>query len=140
MSLDHIRLSNDARDQLIRLKRWTGIQNWNVLCRWAFCVSLANPERISRTKLVTDSNVEMNWKTFAGSHADLYLAALKQRLVEDGEPLHDDTIEMLFKLHLHRGIALLSSDKQVRNIAALIERAALRTLHATPAPHSDQGR
>ena len=31
--LDNIRLSQKAKDQLIRLKRHTGIEHWNVLCR-----------------------------------------------------------------------------------------------------------
>jgi hypothetical protein len=26
--------------QLIRLKTRTGITQWNILCRWAFCLSL----------------------------------------------------------------------------------------------------
>ena len=43
MALEHIRLSQTARDQLITLKRRTGIAHWNVLCRWAFCRSLAEP-------------------------------------------------------------------------------------------------
>jgi DNA sulfur modification protein DndE len=40
MSIKQIRLSSQAKDQLIRLKTKTGIQQWNVLCRWAFCLSL----------------------------------------------------------------------------------------------------
>ena len=35
MAIEHIRVSQHAKDQLIRLKRVTGIKNWNVLCRWA---------------------------------------------------------------------------------------------------------
>ena len=38
-AIDHIRLSQQAKDQLIKLKRVTGIEHWNVLCRWALCVS-----------------------------------------------------------------------------------------------------
>ncbi|WP_077953634.1 DndE family protein [Salmonella enterica] len=41
MSIEHVRLSEKAKQQLITLKRRTGIDNWNVLCRWAFCLSLA---------------------------------------------------------------------------------------------------
>ena len=44
MSLKQIRLSSQAKEQLIRLKTRTGIQQWNILCRWAFCLSLAEPE------------------------------------------------------------------------------------------------
>ncbi|MGH9941519.1 MAG: DndE family protein [Pyrinomonadaceae bacterium] len=33
MAIEHIRLSQQAKEQLIKLKRTTGIQHWNVLCR-----------------------------------------------------------------------------------------------------------
>ena len=35
MAVEHIRLSKQAKNQLIKLKRVTGIEHWNVLCRWA---------------------------------------------------------------------------------------------------------
>lgn len=41
MAVEHVRVSQQAKDHLVRLKRITGIKNWNVLCRWALCVSLA---------------------------------------------------------------------------------------------------
>ena len=40
MSIKQVRLSTQAKEQLMRLKSRTGIQHWNVLCRWAFCLSL----------------------------------------------------------------------------------------------------
>ena len=40
MSIKQIRLSGQAREQMIRLKTRTGIPHWNVLCRSAFCLSL----------------------------------------------------------------------------------------------------
>lgn len=79
MSLDHIRLSNQAKEQLIRLKRSTGIKNWNVLSRWAFCASLADKTPPGGSKIATDSSVEMSWKVFGGEYQDVYLALLKER-------------------------------------------------------------
>ena len=64
MSLDHIRLSQQSRDQLIRLKRHTGIKHWNVLCRWAFCASLAEPTVPAPAKIPADSTLEMTWQVF----------------------------------------------------------------------------
>lgn len=40
MIIKQIRLSNQAKEKISRLKGKTGIKNWNVLCRWAFCYSL----------------------------------------------------------------------------------------------------
>ena len=123
MSIDHIRLSKQAREQLIRLKRHTGIEHWNVLCRWAFCRSLAEPSVPPPAKIPADSNVEMSWRVFGGRHADLYMALLKQRCVADGIPLDDDELAMQFRLHLHRGIAYLANDRKMRDIASLISLA-----------------
>jgi DNA sulfur modification protein DndE len=45
MPVGNIRLSEQAKNQLITLKRRTGVSQWNVLCRWAVCRSLAEPGR-----------------------------------------------------------------------------------------------
>lgn len=122
MAIEHIRLSQQAKDQLIRLKRVTGIQNWNVLCRWAFCVSLSERERPRSEKIQADSSVEMTWKVFGGEYQEVYLALLKERCKKDGLDVSIDILATQFRLHLHRGIAQLASDKQLRSISALLGR------------------
>lgn len=124
MSTDHIRLSQAARDQLITLKRRTGISQWNTLCRWAFCRSLNEPAAPPDAKHPADSTVEMTWRTFAGPHGDLYWALLRQRCHHDDLPLDDDTLNHQFRLHLHRGIGYLAGDRQLRTIADLLSLAA----------------
>ena len=119
MSLDNIRVSEAARDSLVKLKRHTRIAHWNTLCRWAFCASLAEPSPPTPAKHPADSNVEMSWKTFGGQYADVYLALLKQRCFEDGIELTDEALSSQFRLHLHRGIGYLAADRRLRNIAAL---------------------
>jgi DNA sulfur modification protein DndE len=125
MSLEHIRLSQVAKDQLSRLKRFTGIQNWNVLCRWAVCVSLAETSVPPFSKLPADSNVEMTWKVFAGDNADLFRALLVRRCLADGFATDDDTVSEQFRLHLHRGIAYLAADKGLRTIADLVRKGGI---------------
>ena len=66
MIIKQIKLSNAAKDKLSRLKGKTGIQNWNVLCRWAFCFSLKEGTIPTDIEINSDSNVEMSWLTFAG--------------------------------------------------------------------------
>ena len=61
MSLDTIRLSEQSKDQLARVKRNTRIKNWNVLCRWALCMSLAEEATPNQMKIPADSSVEMTW-------------------------------------------------------------------------------
>ena len=123
MAIENIRLSEQAREQLIRLKRWTGIRNWNVLCRWGFCVSLSEPTKPPVVKLPPDSNVEMTWRTFGGPNHEIYAALLKQRCEQDCIRLTDKNVAQQFRLHLHRGIAYLAADRQLRSIADLTAQA-----------------
>jgi DNA sulfur modification protein DndE len=77
--IDTVRISEKGKTQLITLKRRTGIQNWNVLCRWAFCISLNEKKEPPNEEIPTDSSIEMTWKTFTGGDEELYLALIKQR-------------------------------------------------------------
>ena len=120
MSLEHIKLSQSAKDQLIKLKRVTGIEHWNVLCRWALCVSLAEESVPPKAKIPADSNVEMSWKVFGGRYADLYFALIKERCLRDGLGTDDDTLAQQFRLHLHRGISYLAGNKSLRKIDDLV--------------------
>jgi len=123
MSIEHIRLSRTARDQLVTLKRRTGISHWNVLCRWAFCRSLAEPATPTPVKLALDSNVEMSWRVFAGNHGDELWALLRYRCDQDGLPLDDETLAQQFRLHLHRGIGYVVGDPRVTDLAGLASLA-----------------
>lgn len=105
--IETVKVSQKAKDQLITLKRYTGIENWNVLCRWAFCKSLAEPTRPQDVDIVTDSSVEMTWKVFGGKHHELYYALLKARCKKDGLELSSENLSRQFKLHLHRGVSYL---------------------------------
>lgn len=116
-----VRVSEDARDQLIRLKRLTGIAHWNVLCRWALCRSLAEPHPPSGAPLGEMSNVEMTWQVFAGPYSEAFLLMLRQRAFEDGLPTNDEAVANQFRLHLHRGIAYLSHEG-VRRIENLVTK------------------
>lgn len=110
MIIDDVRVSEKAKHQLLTLKRRTGILQWNVLCRWALLASLAERTVPPHEEIVTDSNVEMSWKTFAGSLDDAITAVVRQRAHQDGVP--DDQLPQFFKIHLHRGVAYLLNGAQ----------------------------
>lgn len=118
----NVRVSIDAKEQLIRLKRYTGIGQWNILCRWALCRSLAEPTPPSPAPLPPMSNVEMSWPVFAGLYGDLILTLLRQRCHEDGLGTDDETVAEQLRLHLHRGIAYLAGER-IRGIDELVEVA-----------------
>ena len=110
MFIDTIRLTEQAKNQLIKVKRKTKIENWNVLCRWAFCLSLADPKPVKDGGVKNRSSVEMTWKVFGGEFADVYEALMRQRLNSDNELQTKDNLIRLFDLHLHRGISYLEKD------------------------------
>jgi DNA sulfur modification protein DndE len=76
MRVRQFTLSSQAKEQLIRLKAKTGIEHWNILCRWAFCLSLREESPPTLMDIPADSNVELSWQVFGGEHAELYLALL----------------------------------------------------------------
>jgi DNA sulfur modification protein DndE len=125
MAIEHIRLSQTARDQLVTLKRRTGIAHWNVLCRWALCRSLAEPAPPPAVKLVLDSSVEMTWRVFAGDQGDVLWALIRFRCHIDGLDLDEETLANQFRLHLHRGIGYLVGDPRVTNVTGLAGVALL---------------
>lgn len=122
MPVETVRLSERAKTQLITLKRRTGIQHWNVLCRWAFCLSLAEPSQPPNEHIRADSNVEMTWRTFSGVRDAEYTALLRQRCLRDGgNPADNEALTLCLHTHLHRGIAYLL---HLNNISAFLQAAA----------------
>lgn len=120
IEIENIRISEKAKTQLITLKRRTGIANWNVLCRWAFCLSLNEPSKPPTETIPSDSNVEMSWKVFGGTHSEIYLALLKQRAHQDNINLDENNISEYFRLHLHRGISYLTNHANVKDISSMM--------------------
>jgi DNA sulfur modification protein DndE len=118
-----IRLSQQAKEQLIRLKRVTGLKHWNALCRWALCTSLADPSPVAARKAPSDSSVEMSWKVFGGAWAEVYEALLRARCERDGVSTEPESLSRQLRLHIHRGIGAMTADKRIRDIGSLLERA-----------------
>ena len=126
-TLEHIQLSQQAKEQLIRLKRVSGIASWNVLCRWGLCVSLAEDSIPKKRRIPADSNVEMTWRVFGGAYGDLYFTALKERCIRDGLGTDDRTMAEQFRLHLHRGISYLAANKGLAEIGDLVSMVRAET-------------
>jgi len=100
-----------------------GITQWNILCRWAFCLSLQQPSPPTPIEIVADSNVEMDWQVFGGEAHELYLALLKERCAIDGLGLSDEILARQFRLHLHRGIGYLATPHMIKSISDLVSLA-----------------
>ena len=122
-----VRTSSQGRDQLIKVKRYTGLKNWNVVCRWAICASLAEDTAPAAIRIKSEEGahtVEMDWHTFGGEDAELFLALVRVRCIRDGLPTDDETVREQFQRHLDRGIGYLAADKKLKSIADLVARIA----------------
>lgn len=122
--LERIRVSQRSRDTLVTMKRRTGIEHWNVLCRWAFLDSLANPNKPVPTKNLPESNLEMHWDVFAGELADYLLATFAVRAQKDGVKPTKTEMADYFRSHLERGILQLQGSA---NLSELLKRATQGT-------------
>lgn len=107
MIIKQVHLSQQAKDHLSRLKGKTGIKNWNILCRWAFCYSLSEKTLPTDIPIEGDSNVEMSWYTFGGEYYEIYEALVKAWCIQMKLPTDDKTVAKYFRLNLERGIAHL---------------------------------
>lgn len=121
--IETVRVSEKGKVQLITLKRRTGIQNWNVLCRWALCSSLAEKSEPPNEDIPSDSSIEMTWKTFTGGEEELYLALIKLRANNAKIALEKETLNKYFRLHLHRGISYLTGNQKMNKIEDLVRLA-----------------
>ena len=120
MFIKQIKLPTQSKDKLSRLKGRTGIQNWNVLCRWALCFSLSENTIPTDFEMPADSNLEMSWLTFAGENHEIYEALVRAWCIKNEIPTDDEMLSKYFKLHLNRGISYMAGTGVVKNIDDLV--------------------
>ena len=120
MIMKQIRLSQQAKDQLSRLKGKTGIKNWNILCRWALFYSLSEKTIPTDIPIVADSNLEMSWFTFGGEYYELYEALVKAWCIKMNLPTDNETVAKYFRLNLERGIAHLCGTGFIKSAEDLV--------------------
>jgi DNA sulfur modification protein DndE len=121
--IERVKISQNGKEQLMKLKRTTKIDQWNILCRWALCRSLAEPTLPSPVPIKLDSNVEITWRVFGGEISDMLLIALKQRCYNDALGTEKNVLAEQLILHLHRGIGYLAGDPNIKKVEDLIELA-----------------
>lgn len=122
--IDRIRLTAAAKVQLSTLKRKTGIEHYNSLCRHALCLSLANASMPPEEELNFNGGVEIDWRTFAGGHETLYLNIIMMRVAQDGYAVNEESVKKACAGHLHRGLSYLASkgDDYLYSSLAMIGR------------------
>jgi len=120
--LETVRVSQLGRDQLIKLKRQTGIEHWNILCRWALCASLREKTPPSASPMSLDGGVEMSWRVFGGEFSDILAGLIAVRARQDGLGEGPEAAAYCLRLHLHRGLGYLVSGKDTKSIDDFFHR------------------
>lgn len=96
-----VQVGSDATNRLRMLKGKTGITP-NYLCRIGLCYSLNEPRPPSPGEYDADGQT-FNRYTLLGEHDALYMALLKERLLQEGKDPEDDLYDE-FVAHLNRGV------------------------------------
>lgn len=120
--VDHVRVSAKGKEILIKIKRRTGLEHWNEICRVALCRSLANPNPPTALSRIADSAIDMEWKTFAGAYSSEFTSAILTRANLDGVDMNcKEALGDYFRAHLERGIASLQNVKALGDLVQHIQ-------------------
>lgn len=121
MIVKQVRISPQSQEKLSRLKGRTGIKNWNILARWAFCYSLKEGSVPTDIEFCHEGGIEMSWHTFAGEIGGIYEILLMQWCRNNNLETDQETMAKYFSLHLERGIGYLSGTNFIKSIDDLLE-------------------
>ncbi|MDX1927030.1 MAG: DNA sulfur modification protein DndE [Pirellulaceae bacterium] len=117
--MERVKLTSAARNQLATIKRRTGIEHNNAICRHALCISLANPSVPPNENFSFSGGLEIDWRTLTGGLEDLYTNLLIVRLLNEGKRVSEESIRQTFLLHVHRGLSYLVSRREDDLLAEL---------------------
>lgn len=123
MPLEIVRLNEQAKHQLARLTRYTGISHRNVLCRWALSLSLAELSAPPPIDVHGEDAIEIPWRILGGKHSELYLALLRVRMnqLTSGPAGNDDLqLQTSLQLHIHRGLGYLVGNQKLADLPSLL--------------------
>ena len=115
--VDHVRVSAKSRDILIKIKRRTGLEHWNEICRIAICRSLANSTPPNKENRSGDSAIDMEWKTFAGEFSAELSSVIHLRAKRENVDINSkDALADFVRTHIERGIASLQNIKTMSDL------------------------
>jgi len=110
--IERVKLTAAAKQQLITLKKKTGIEHYNTICRHALVVSLSNPAPAPTENFHFANGLEIDWDVFAGGSGNVYLNLLLVRTAQEGYPCTANHVRQTLSSHVHRGLSYLASRKE----------------------------
>jgi DNA sulfur modification protein DndE len=123
--IESIKLTETEREMLIRIKRKSGIESWNVLCRWAYLLGLAEKNLGINAFHEKRDAVEIKWETFTGKNFCIYNAITK--LQYSVEISHEEGVAFFEFIHskLSAGIRILSRSATENNLLCFVRQLDL---------------
>ena len=111
--IDRVRLSYKEKNSITRLKGLTGLENWNIFARWAFCYSLSLDDEVI---FVEDDklDIEMTWMVFAGKNFKIYQDLLVQECDRLKMEPTKTNLSKVLRFHLRNGTNKIFS--QINNL------------------------
>jgi len=110
--IERVKLTAAAKQQLITLKRRTGVEHYNTICRHALVLSLSNPAPAPVENLQFANGLEIDWDVFTGGCSETYLNLVILRTLQDSDQLTAQQVRQTVSSHLHRGLSYLVSRKE----------------------------
>ena len=118
INIDQLRTSASIKNLLTRIKGITSIQNWNVLCRWGFCLSIKQstvPRQVDE-KL---DGVEIDYDVLVGKNKIIYTQLLINNLRKNNIETNKENLTKYLYAHVNRGINIIYNFK-LKGISGLL--------------------
>ena len=101
--IEKVRLSYKEKQSIAKMKGHTGLDNWNIFARWAFCYSLSLNEEVTFTE-DDKLDIEMTWMVFAGKNFKIYQDLLIQECERLNLEVTKSNISRVLRFHLRNGV------------------------------------
>ena len=117
-NIDILRTSMNVKNSLTRIKSITGISNWNILCRWAFCLSVKQTSLPREVEEKLDG-IEIDYDVLVGKNKSIYTQLLINNLVSHKEEINKKNLTKYLNAHVNRGVNIIYTNK-LKDISGLL--------------------
>ena len=110
VKIETLRTTTNVKNLLTRIKAFTGIQYWNVICRWGLCLSIKQSTlpRIIEEKL---DGIEIDYDVFVGKNKTIYTQLLINDLQKHKIEITKENLYKYLYAHVNRGVSIIYNYK-----------------------------
>jgi len=123
VKIETLRTTTNVKNLLTRIKAVTGIQYWNVICRWGLCLSIKQSTlpRLIEEKL---DGIEIDYDVFVGKNKTIYTQLLINDLQKHKIEITKENLYKYLYAHVNRGVSIIYNYKMksISDLASLIAK------------------